>query len=304
MDETRFASTNVLKALHDDRVKQDLGAMADKTLKPAPVPAPAIPAPPRSNTTMIGIAAAVVVAAAIGVYVMMQPAAPGDGSVREADQARVGGSAPGQGAQPAAPTSSAPAPSATAPATPAAKGTTEKPASTAVEKPAAPVASKKAPPVPVPAATDGAEAAPPPKKTVAATVAVVLTAPYPFEVRDGSRVISAAATSHELPLQPNGRTLRLVAEDVFLDQPVRIDGGAENRFEYSPPGLVRIEIRAAREDCRASIAKRDLGFPPYAPVPAVAGTHQVSLVCPDGQNPINQTTVVPGRPSRVLFQQK
>ena len=38
MDETRFASTNVLKALHDDRQKQDQGALGNKTLQQPPPP--------------------------------------------------------------------------------------------------------------------------------------------------------------------------------------------------------------------------------------------------------------------------
>lgn len=119
---------------------------------------------------------------------------------------------------------------------------------------------------------------------------------------DGSRSISAAATTHELLPQPNGKTLRLVAPDVFLDQPIRVDGGEEKRFEYSPPGLGKIDIRAARGDCKIIVGKRDLGFGPFPPVNAVAGDHQVSLVCPDGQNPVYQTTVSQGRTARVVFQ--
>ena len=49
MDATRFASTNVLKALHDDRQKQEQGAPADKTLQPAPAPAAATAAQSQSK---------------------------------------------------------------------------------------------------------------------------------------------------------------------------------------------------------------------------------------------------------------
>lgn len=128
-----------------------------------------------------------------------------------------------------------------------------------------------------------------------------MSAPYPFEVMDGSRSISAPATTHELPPQSNGKALRLVAADVFLDHPVRVDGGSEGRFEYSPPSLGKIDIRAARGDCRIVVGKRDLGFGPFPPVPAVAGDYQVSLACPDGQNPVFQTTVTQGFTARVVF---
>lgn len=118
---------------------------------------------------------------------------------------------------------------------------------------------------------------------------------------DGSRAISAASTSHELPPQPDGKTLRLVAPDVFLDQPVKVDGGEDKRFEYSPPSLGKIDIRAARGDCRILVGKRDLGFGPFPPVAAVAGNYQVSLACPDGQNPVVLTTVTQGFTARVLI---
>ena len=76
---------------------------------------------------------------------------------------------------------------------------------------------------------------------------------------------------------------------------------ATRRFEYSPPSLGKIDIRAARGDCRIVVGKRDLGFGPFPPVPAVAGDYQVSLACPDGQNPVIQTTVTQGFTARVVF---
>jgi hypothetical protein len=48
------------------------------------------------------------------------------------------------------------------------------------------------------------------------------------------------------------------------------------------------------------IGKRDLGFAPWR-LPAAAGDYRVDLICPDGQNPLMQTTVTQGRVSRVIF---
>jgi len=132
-------------------------------------------------------------------------------------------------------------------------------------------------------------------------VAVTITGGYEFQVMDGSRVISAAARSHELPPQVNGKTLRLVAPDVFLEHTFKVDGGNDNQFDYTAPGLGMIEIRAVRGDCKASISKKDLGFGPWKPIPVAAGDYRVELTCPDGQNPFSNITVTQGRTARVPF---
>ena len=273
MDATRFASTNVLKALHDDRQKEDKGLARDKTLQPAP--SAAAEASQGSKTVIIGAVAAVVLLAAIAGWMLTRPdAAP-------------------QNTQVAAPAPQAPVQTT---ATPPPVPETKKPE---------PVAEKKDPPVKkaaTPPVTPPAD--PPPAAPRPGNVVVALSAAYPFEVRDGGRVVSAAATNHEIAAQSNGRTLRLVAPDVLLDHPVKIDGSADNRFEYSPPGLGRINIRAARGDCKAMIGKRDLGYAPWAPLQVAAGDYRVELICPDGLNPFQQVTVVQGRTAEVRIQQK
>ena len=278
MDATRFASTNVLKALHDDRQREDKGLARDKTLQPAPSSA-AADASKGSKTVIIGAAAAVVLLAAIVGWVLTRPDATPQNT---------------QAAAPATP-APAPAPVQTTP-TPPAEPETKKPEPVA-EKKGTPVKKAVTPPVTPPAD-------PPPAAPRAGNVVVALSAAYPFEVRDGSRVVSAAARNHEIPAQSNGRTLRLVAPDVLLDHPVKIDGSTDNRFEYSPPGLGRINIRAARGDCKAMIGKRDLGYAPWAPLQVAAGEYRVELICPDGLNPFQQVTVVQGRTAEVRIQQK
>lgn len=283
MDATRYASTNVLKALHDDRQKHGTSGIRDKTLEGVAA-VPAAVAAPQSKTWMIAAGAAALVLVALGAWAMF-----GRGSAPDR-QAAAPVSAPATSAAASAPTSAAPKP---------------------VEPPAAPfVASNPVPPpskvekkAPAATVTDTNKPVPAaPRTAPGPLVAVSLSAPYPFEVMDGSRSISAPATTHELPPQPNGKTLRLVAADVFLDHLVKVDGGDEKRFEYSPPPLGKIDIRAARGDCKIMVGKRDLGFGPFPPVDAVAGDYQVSLACPDGQNPVYQTTVTQGRTARVVFQ--
>jgi serine/threonine-protein kinase len=281
MDATRVASTNVLKALHDDRQKEDRGLARDKTLQGEPPPA--VEAPGGSRTCIIAAAAAAVVAvAAISGYLLTRPdAAP--------QSTQAGG--------PASPVPSAPAPAATAPATPqpkTAEPETKKPEPAAKKEPP-PSKKTAAPPVP---ATD-----PPPAPVPRpGNVVVAMSAAYPFEVRDGSRLVSPAAMSHQLAGQSNGRSLRLVAPELLLDHPVKIAGGDDNRFEYSPPGVGRINLRAARQDCRAMIGKRDLGYAPWSPIQVVAGEYRIELICPDGLNPFQQITVVQGRTAEVRMQ--
>ena len=285
MDATRFASTNVLKALHDDRQREE-GAPGNKTLQ-APVSSAAAPpaAAAGSKTWMIAAGIAVAMIGVAGGYMVTRPAAtPAANTVAPANT-------PAQPVQP----------NATSGASNAAN-TPVKPvdtvaAATGTAKPAekAPAKKSAAPPDKV------AAAAPPPAR---ASVPVSISGGYDFEVWDGSRVISPAARSHTLPPQVNGKTLRLVAPDVFLDHPVKVDGSADNPFEYIAPGLGRIQLRAARGDCKAMIGKKDLGEGPWPkPIPAAAGTYQISLVCPDGQNPVQQTTVTQGLPVNVLFRQ-
>ncbi|MBY0492712.1 MAG: protein kinase [Cyanobacteria bacterium] len=300
MDATRFASTNVLKALHDDRQKE-AGAAVNKTLQQAVSPPPAA-AGGGSKTWMIAAGIAVAMIGVAGGYVMTRPApGPATNTIQTTPVTQPVQPPPQQPAnlQPNGPSSAANPPvkpvEKLASANTNGSGTTGSPA----EK----LPAKKTP-IPAAAAPAANVPAPAPAPSSRATVAVTMSAAYEFEVLDGNRVISASATSHELPLQANGKTLRVRAESVFLDQPVRVDGGAENRFDYTAPGLGRIVIRAARGDCKAMIGKKDLGYGPWQPIPAAAGEHQVDLVCPDGQNPLNRVTVTQGREIRANFTAK
>jgi serine/threonine protein kinase len=288
MEATRFASTNVLKALHDDRQKEDRGLARDKTLQGASTPAAK---GPRSKTWVIAAAAAaLVVTAAIVGYVMTRlDVAP------QTTQARGGAAAPTTVSTPERSTPSGPVNPPPTPPQPEAKQPEP-----VIDKKASPASLKKSA-IPPATSADPPPAAPAPR---GGNVVVALSAAYPFEVRDGSRVISPAGTTHELSGQTHGRTLRLVAADLLLDHPVKIDGGVDNRFEYSPPGMGRINLRAARTDCRAMIGKRDLGYAPWSPFQVVAGEYRIDLICPDGLNPFQQVTVVQGRTAEVRILQK
>jgi serine/threonine protein kinase len=302
MDETRMASTKVLKALHEDRQKQDQGTPGNKTLQQPPRVAsqPPPPAAGGSKTWMIAAAAVIAVMGVAGGYFALQ------------SRAQTGTSSQPQSASTPPPVQQQATPPVTPPgnaANTAANNATQKPSAAEI-KPVEKTPAKKLPAPASPTATaPSAPVPPPPAPTPVpapprATVEVTITGGYDFEIWDGSRLISPAARAHDLPPQVNGRTLRLVAAEVFLERAVRVEGGSENRFEYIAPGLGMIEIRAARGDCRAMIGKKDLSFGPWRPFPAAAGDYRVDLICPDGQNPVNHTTVTQGRTSRVNFTAK
>ena len=285
MDATRFASTNVLKALHDDRQKEH-GAPANQTLQQPPV---APPPPAGSKTWMIAAGLAVAMIGVAGGYMMTRPdVQPAANTIQ---------TTPVNTPQPVQPGPIVPPSNAGN-----AANTDVKPAEKLAA--AAPAANEK-PPVKTPAKkVDSAPVAAAPAPPRRAAVPVSISGGYDFEVWDGSRMISAAARSHQLPPQIDGRTLRLVAPAVFLDHQFKIDGSTGNPFDYIAPGLGRIQLRAARGDCKAMIGKNDLGFGPWPkPIPAAAGTYQINLVCPDGQNPVQQAVVTQGLPVNVLFRQ-
>jgi hypothetical protein len=124
-------------------------------------------------------------------------------------------------------------------------------------------------------------------------VEVAITGAYEFEIRDGTRIASARATSHRLTV-PVNRTLRLVAPEVFLDAPVVVRRTGQGRIEYRAPDLGELSVRSARfETCEVSIGGRPLGPPPHTPpisrVPIAAGSHTIVLRC--GQTVAYRQTV-------------
>jgi hypothetical protein len=270
MDETRFASTQMLRALHEDFEKARSGAKPGDTnaeMTRAVVGAQTEPAS-RGWAVPAGIAAVVLVAA-IGGYAMFgrsapapaetvasnAPPAPDSASKPPAESTPSATPSPATPAPTPAPAPRAEADSNTAPSRGArgtSKGTSARGAdSTAPEKPAAPSGP---------------------------TIGVTLTGGYPFEVVDGQKVISAAATSHELKQQV-GKALLLRAPQYFLNQTVRVEGSANQPFEFAVPGLGSLAVRSNQETCDVAIQDKKLGNPPVTVKEIAAGSYKVDLVC-------------------------
>jgi serine/threonine-protein kinase len=276
MDETRFASTQVLRALHDDFEKMKTGAKpgaADAEMTRAVI---AEKAASRGWAVPAGIAAVVLVAAIGGYFALGRNPPPAEQSIASTAPPSPGSapattpppasapSAPAAATAPPTATPAAPAPAAP-PAEPdagangarsargSARGTASGSASAAADKTASPAPSGPA-------------------------IQVTLTGGYPFEVVDGEKVISAAATSHELKQQV-GKSLTLRAPQYFLNQTVRVEGSANQPFEFAVPGLGSMAIRSTQETCDVSIQNKKLGNPPLTIKEIAAGSYKVDLVC-------------------------
>jgi serine/threonine-protein kinase len=278
MDETRFASTQVLRALHDDFEKARAGAKpgdTDAEMTRAVI-ADKSEAASRGWVVPAGIAAVVVVAA-IGGYAMFARSAP-------QPPATVATNTP----PPETPASKAPVDStSSATATPPPAAASAPPASPATAPPAEPDANERGARGARGAArgstTRGAgpgapDKPPPPPPPSGPTIEVTLTGGYPFEVVDGQKVISAAATAHELKQQV-GKALTLRAPQYFLNQTVRVEGSANQPFEFAVPGLGSLAVRSTQETCDVAIQNKKLGNPPLTVKEIAAGSYKVDLVC-------------------------
>jgi len=135
----------------------------------------------------------------------------------------------------------------------------------------------------------------------AAQIAVTATGPYAFAIFDGGRVVSPAATSHELNVAA-GKKLRLVAAEYSLNQSVTVEATPDKRAEFQVPALGRLTIRSGLETCTVKIGDRTLGNPPVNNVSIAGGSYQVDIVCPNGQIKSQFVNVTAGRDNRVIVQ--
>jgi len=274
MDETRFASTQVLRALHDDFEKARTGAKPGDT--DAELTRAVIADQPAARGWVVpaGVGAVVLVAA-IGAYAMLGRTTPPPPATVAANSppTETALSKPPVEATPTAtatPPPAAPAPAPSAPATPPA----ESAASTGSAR-GSRSATREASNRGSASSTVDKPAAPPPSGP---TIEVTLTGGYPFEVVDGQKVISASATSHELKQQV-GKALTLRAPQYFLNQTVRVEGSANQPFEFAVPGLGSLAVRSTQETCDVAIQNKKLGNPPLTVKEIAAGSYKVDLVC-------------------------
>jgi serine/threonine protein kinase len=259
LDETRFADTMVMKALHQDLQQTQHTRVSGKA---ATSPAAVTPTEsPRPKWLIPAGVGALVLAGVIGFAVFSRGTAPATAANGPSASTAV------PGAQPA-------------PANPAPSSTAAPPPPTAAG-PAPAAAAGAAPTPPTPAAGADSTAKPPAEVKKAAPAPVInvsLTGGYAFEVFDGAKSISAASMSHSLK-QPVGKTLRVSAPKYFLNQSIRVEGSGNQPFEFSAPGLGSLDVRSVQETCDIMIGNQKLGNPPLLVSEIAAGQYKVDLSC-------------------------
>jgi hypothetical protein len=131
------------------------------------------------------------------------------------------------------------------------------------------------------------------------SVQLNVSAPYPFEIVQGSQVVSEMAAQHELAAQPGAR---LVArnKEMLLSVPINVDT-QRARQDVTLPDAGLLNVFATNETCTIVIDGQDLGNPPIPRKPVGSGKHTVVLKCPDGKQESRSITVAAGRPLDVAF---
>jgi serine/threonine protein kinase len=125
-----------------------------------------------------------------------------------------------------------------------------------------------------------------------AKVLIEASGDYPFQVLDGTRVASSAATHHSLSVVvPTTITFR--AQEYFLDEHRYFE--SSGTWSYAAPalGTLRIQLVPRLEKCRVSVRRandspahaRDFGYQPLPDIPVARGNYAVDLNCPSGRGP-------------------
>jgi serine/threonine-protein kinase len=287
MEETKFASTQVLKALHEDLQKQPTGTASPRTAPPrAPQRVASTPEAPSSKKWVAAAGLAAVVVAGVAGWALFGGTSPATSSGPPSDPGPAIEARPPAGDRPA--TQLAEAPPASTDKPPAAAAV-KPPAAAAV--PAVATAKPSAPPdAPAPAVEK-------PKPAPAVMVPVTLQATFPFEVLDAGRQISAAATSHELS-QPAGKSLTLSAPDYLLRQSVRVDGSPSKPFDFTLQNPGTVDVRTADEwaTCDVVIEGRNLGQQPIVKQRISSGPHRIDIVCGGQVVKSDFANIGPGQP--------
>ena len=133
----------------------------------------------------------------------------------------------------------------------------------------------------------------------AGPVKLRVTAPFEFELVQGSRVISAAASEHDLVVQPVG-PVAARNPDLVLNATLGVDfQRAQNALTLKAPGT--ISVFSAVQTCKVIVDDQDLGPQPIINKRIAEGTHTVRIKCPDGREDSQKKTVVSGELLTVNF---
>jgi hypothetical protein len=129
-------------------------------------------------------------------------------------------------------------------------------------------------------------------------VRVTVTGSYPFELVQGSRVISPSKTEHALTVQPGSDVIARSAE-MFLRQSIGVDF-RRSEFTFTIPEPGTLTVNARNETCPVFVDGTELGFPQINNRRIASGPHLVELRCA-GARQEQRTTVPAGGRAQVPF---
>jgi hypothetical protein len=131
-------------------------------------------------------------------------------------------------------------------------------------------------------------------------VRLALSGPYPFEVYQGSKLLDASATHHEVTAQPGAGPVVVKNADLMLSATIQVDY-QRSSMDVTLPGTGTLAVFASVETCKVTVDGQDLGFPPITAKRIASGTHSVTLKCPDGKDDTRRVTVSAGERQAVTF---
>jgi serine/threonine-protein kinase len=120
----------------------------------------------------------------------------------------------------------------------------------------------------------------------------------PFELVRGDKVISAAATRHEVTVEPGGANVVARNRQYGLSQTLNIDFGRSSA-DITLPQPGSLSIVSPNETCNIFVDGQDEGPPPLPKKVVASGSHNVQLKCPDGKSETQRVSVSPNENVRV-----
>jgi hypothetical protein len=134
-------------------------------------------------------------------------------------------------------------------------------------------------------------------------VRLTVSGSYPFEVVRGSQVLSSAAMSHELTVNPGGAAVVARSAEYLLEFRLSINYRRSSATLTVPEsGTLAVFGSSEFNACTVLVDGQDLGPPPIPNKALAAGRHAVVMRCPDGREQTQNATVEAGVRLQVNFQ--
>ena len=126
---------------------------------------------------------------------------------------------------------------------------------------------------------------------------------YPFEVWIGDRQWRELGDAREITGWPTGSVpVRIRNPEYFLDQSFTLEVVEDGRVELIAPALGSFTVFSDPCNCEILIGAQNIGFPPVNERPAAPATYRVSRRCLDErENREQPVTVVSNQDERVTF---